>query len=105
MFVVQTKVPSNNQTILRLRLFNLPIVVRFDLDEWSKDILVLVGVIVAQKNRVWFIVQCCPLLQVCDGSSGILLPHLFKLDDHLSAEMTSTHLLLLGRRRDKPRQK
>jgi hypothetical protein len=50
--LVQSHVPANDERLLGLRLLQTLVVVSFDLDEGSKDILVLVRILVAIAGKV-----------------------------------------------------
>lgn len=45
--LVESHVPANDERLLGLRLLETLVVVGFDLDEGSKDVLVLVRILVA----------------------------------------------------------
>lgn len=44
--VVETDVPSDRDVVFRLRLLQPLVVVGFNLDEWTEDVLILVSVFI-----------------------------------------------------------
>ena len=103
-FVVQTEIPTHDQIVLGLRLLQLAIVVRLNLNQRAKNVLVLVGIIVAQQDGCRLVVDARVLLEILNGCIAVVLPHLFKLGNDLRRQMSGAHLFLIGRCADQPRQ-
>lgn len=55
-----------------LGLLKLLVIVSLQFDQWAKDVLVLVGVLVAQQHMLGFLVHT-GFLQVFQGGTGVVL--------------------------------
>mmetsp|Transcript_100099 Transcript_100099/g.215926 ORF Transcript_100099/g.215926 Transcript_100099/m.215926 type:complete len:332 (-) Transcript_100099:17-1012(-) len=104
--LVETNVPADNDVLLRLRLLHLPIVVGLHLHERREDVLVLVGVLVAQHDGLRVILEPWPRLavEILQGRIRILLPELLQLVDLRGGDVPGPHLLLRVRDLDQPRE-
>lgn len=94
-------VPAQADAGLRLRLLHLAIVVGLELDERTEDVLVLVGVVVAQQHRMRLVVGARPL-EIVERRRRIRLPQLLEFVD-----LRRRHLarrLVVRRHGDEPRQ-
>ena len=97
-FLIQTHVPSNGDIILSKTLLQLSIIIAFDLDEWAKYVLVLVGIFVSQQDRLRFaLAECAVAFQVIQGGYRVLLPHLLKPRDFSETNgLGADYLLFVG---------
>jgi len=83
---------------LLLKLF---VVVSLQLDEWLKNLLVLLRVLIAQEYLLegfflWF------LSQVVDSCLGLFLPHFLEVVDLLNGNLACTSLFFLRWWSDQP---
>ncbi|XP_033232122.1 regulator of nonsense transcripts 1 [Belonocnema kinseyi] len=92
--LVEANVPAHLNVLLCLRLLQSLVVVRLELDQRSKDILILVAVLVAQQHLLRLLVDS-RLLQVLEGRVHIVAPQLLEFVDLLGRDLAGAQLLLL----------
>ena len=102
-FVIQTKVPADADVTLCLALLQALIIVRFNLHKRPENILVLVCVLVAEKNGLRLIIDTW-LLQVFQGCICILAPQVLEPVNLRERDLAGTELLRFTRWLDEPRQ-
>ena len=78
--MIQTKVPSNSNVGLSLTFLQPLVVVRFDLYERAKYVLVLIGVFIPRQNRLRFIVNTW-FLKIFERRIRIIPPQIFEAID------------------------
>ena len=75
--LIQTKVPSNSYVGLSLTFLQPLVVVRLDLYERTKYVLVLIGVFIPRQNRLRFIVNTW-FLKIFESRIRIITPQIFR---------------------------
>mmetsp|Transcript_22974 Transcript_22974/g.59977 ORF Transcript_22974/g.59977 Transcript_22974/m.59977 type:complete len:287 (-) Transcript_22974:691-1551(-) len=100
--LVEPNIPSNSEIVKRVRLFGLFVVVRLKLDQWAKDVLVLVGIIVAKFYWDDILVHS-GLVEIIQRGARIFLPELFQLVDLDGSNLACPILLQFRRELDEPR--
>lgn len=102
--LVQTQIPTNSDICLSLTLLEPFVVVGFDFDERSEDVLVLIRVLVAQENRLRFVIDT-GLLEVLESSIGIFSPKILQTVDLVKGDLARAELLGFAGWFDQPGQK
>lgn len=102
-FLVEAKVPAHLNVALGLRLLQAAVVVGLHLDERCEYVLILVGVLVAQRHGRRLLVHAGPL-EILKLSLRRLFPQVFEFVDLLRGNLTRAELLLLRGDLDEPRE-
>lgn len=55
--LIKTQIPANRYVCLGLRLFQTSVIVRLDLHQRTKYVLILIRIFVPQENRLRFVVN------------------------------------------------
>lgn len=72
---IETLFPAHAHTLGALPLLELAIGISLELDERVKDLLVVVGILVAKKHWLWLgLEQCRVRVEVVESSNGIGFP-------------------------------
>ena len=101
--LVETDVPADSDVGLGLTFLEAFVIVGLDLDKGTKDILVLVRILVAQDDRLRLVVDA-GLLEVFKCGISVLTPQVFKSIDLLEGDLAGAQLFGLARRLDEPGQ-
>eukprot|EP01136_Pigoraptor_vietnamica_P001187 Opistho-1_new@27494 len=99
--LVEAHVPAHYNARLRLRLLHRLVVVRLELHKRTKDVLVLVGVLILCEHRVRVLVDA-RLLEIVQLGRGIRLPHILHALDLVRRDLPGAQLLVLAGHLDEP---
>mmetsp|Transcript_14828 Transcript_14828/g.28550 ORF Transcript_14828/g.28550 Transcript_14828/m.28550 type:complete len:338 (+) Transcript_14828:3813-4826(+) len=101
--LVQAHVPPHRDAILGLRLLGHLVVVRLQLNQRAKDVLMLVGVLISQSNGLRLVINA-GLFKILPRCIRVCFPQLLHFVDLLGGDLAHTQLLLFGWHLDQPGQ-
>ena len=101
--LIQAQVPPHSDVCLCLALLQSLIVICFNLDQRPEDVLILICILVAQKNGLRLVINS-RLLEVLEGCLSVLAPQVLETVNLLKRDLTGAQLFSLRRRFDKPRE-
>lgn len=84
-----------------MTFFKTLVVVRLNLDEWSKDVLVLICIFVSYLDVLWFIINSW-FVEILQRSVRILAPEIFKAIDLRKRNLARAELFGFAGWFDKP---
>ena len=99
--LVETKIPTHRDVGLSLGLLETLVVVSFDFDERTENILILVSVFVMHQDVLGFIVDP-GLLEILECGVSVLAPKVLQTVDLLEGYLSGPQLLRFAGRLDKP---
>lgn len=101
--LVQTKVPAHRDIRLCLRFLKPFVVISFDLDERSEDVLVLISIFIAKDYGLRLVVYA-GFFQVFQRCTGVFAPQVLEAVNLLERNLAGPKLLSFARRFHEPRE-